>query len=122
MIPVPKFQDQVWERLTRTGILRSDPWFIIEDLNDITGNHEKQGEKLRHASTFVPFNLMIQNCGLVEFSCLENTLSWRGIRSSQVVRCRLDRALANEEWHAIFTHSFVFGHGRFEPLPNSSDD
>lgn len=23
------------------------------------------------------------------------------------IRCRLDRALANEDWHAIFTHSIV---------------
>ena len=41
--PVPKLRDQVWERLTRYGISRSEPWFIIGDLNEITGNHEKKG-------------------------------------------------------------------------------
>ncbi|KAF8114392.1 hypothetical protein N665_0038s0016 [Sinapis alba] len=40
--PVQKLRDQVWERLTRYGLQRSEPWFIIGDLNEITGNHEKQ--------------------------------------------------------------------------------
>lgn len=58
-----------------------------------------------HASTFVSFNLMIRNCGLLEFPCLGNLLSSRGKRSSPIIRCRLDRMVANEEWHAVFTHS-----------------
>lgn len=41
--PVQKQRDQVWERLTRYGLARLDPWFIIGDLNEITGNHEKKG-------------------------------------------------------------------------------
>lgn len=36
--PVPKYRDQVWERLTRMGLTWSDLWFIIGDLNEITGN------------------------------------------------------------------------------------
>lgn len=84
------------------GLSRSTPCFIIGDLNVITDNHEKQGGKLRHASTFVAFNLMKHNCGLVKFPCLVNSLSWRRRRSSQIVRCRLDRVLVNEDWHSIF--------------------
>lgn len=53
------------------------------------------------------FNQIITNCGLLEFSCLGNSLSWRGRRNSKNVRCKFDRALANEDWHTIFTHSFV---------------
>ena len=41
--PVQQLRDQVWERLTRYGLARSEPWFIIGDLNKITGNHEKDG-------------------------------------------------------------------------------
>ena len=41
--PVQQLRDQVWERLTRYGLARSEPWFIIGDLNEITGNHEKDG-------------------------------------------------------------------------------
>lgn len=45
--PVQKLREQVWERLTRYGISRTEPWFLIGDLNEITGNHEKQGGILR---------------------------------------------------------------------------
>lgn len=45
--PVQKLRDQVWERLMRYGLARSDPWFIIGDLNEITGNHEKEGGFIR---------------------------------------------------------------------------
>lgn len=51
-------------------ITRLDPWFIMGDLNEITGNHEKQGGSLRQASTFVAFNQMVLNCGFLEFPCL----------------------------------------------------
>ena len=104
---VQDLRDQVWERLIRIGINRLEPWFIIGDLNEITCNHEKEGGVLRHASTFVDFNNMIDNCGLLEFPSLENTMSWSGTRNKQTVRCRLDRALGNVEWHNLFPSSFV---------------
>ena len=63
--PVQSLRDQVWKRLTRIGITRTEPWFVIRDLNEITGNHEKERGALRHASTFVQFNNMIENCGLL---------------------------------------------------------
>lgn len=54
--PVPKNRGDVWERLTRMSIVRSTPWFPIGDFNELTGNHEKKGGVLRHASSFIPFN------------------------------------------------------------------
>ncbi|CAA7054919.1 unnamed protein product [Microthlaspi erraticum] len=104
---VVKFRDIVWERITRIGTTRTEPWFLIGDFNEITGNHEKQGGALRQASTFVPFNLMISDCDLVDFPSRGNTLSWRGRRRGKIVRCRLDRALATEEWHDLFPVSYV---------------
>lgn len=99
--PVPKLREQVWERLTRYGLVRSEPWFIIGDLNEITGNHEKDGGSLRSADSFIPFNNMIRNTGLLEFPARRNKMSWQGRRGKGkgafTVRCRLDRALANEE-------------------------
>ena len=76
---------------------RLDPWFIIGDLNEIRRNHEKQGGSLRHADTIVDFNNMIENCGLMEFPSVGNTFSWSGRRYRQVVKCRLDRALGNND-------------------------
>lgn len=42
--PIIKLRKQVWEMLMRYGLQSTEPWFIIEDLNEITRNHEKMGE------------------------------------------------------------------------------
>ena len=109
--PVQQMREQVWERLTRYGLARSEPWFIISDLNEIIGNHEKEGGSIRSADSFIPFNNMIRNSGLLEFPARGNKLSWQGRRGkgkgAVMVRCRLDRALANEEWHTLFPCSFT---------------
>ena len=109
--PVQKMREQVWERLTRYGLSRSEPWFIIGDLNEITGNHEKDGGSIRSADSFIPFNNMIRNSGLLEFPARGNKMSWQGRRGkgkgAVLVKCRLDRALANEEWHTLFPCSFT---------------
>lgn len=66
-----------------------------------TGNHEKEGEALKSANSFIPFNDMIRNSGLLEFPARGNKMSWQGRRGkgkgAVMIRCRLDRALANEE-------------------------
>ena len=109
--PVQKLREQVWERLTRFGLARSEPWFIIGDLNEITGNYEKDGGSLRCTTSFIPFNNIIRNSGLLEFPARGNTLSWQGRRGkgkgAVTVRCRLDRALANEELHTLFPCSYT---------------
>lgn len=105
--PVQGLREQVWERLTRYGLARSTPWFIIGDLNEITGNHEKEGGPLRSAGSFLPFNTMIRNIGLLEFPARGNKMSWQGRRGKVMIKCRLDRALANEHWHTLFPCSYT---------------
>ena len=109
--PVQKLREHVWERLTRFGLSRLEPLFIIGDINEITGNHEKDGGPLRCTTSFIPFNNMIRNSGLLEFPARGNTLSWQGRRGKGkgafMIRCRLDRALANEEWHSLFPCSYT---------------
>jgi len=105
----------VWERLTHIGIERSDPWFMIGDFNEITGNHEKKGGKRRSESSFLPFRCMIEDCGMIEIPSHGNLFSWVGRRSCgvagrrfrQLIKYILDRALGNEEWHTIFSHTNV---------------
>ena len=54
---------------------------------------------------------MIKNSGLLEFPARENKMSWQGRRGkgkgAMTIRCRLDRALANEDWHTLFSCSYT---------------
>ncbi|KAF8055343.1 hypothetical protein N665_1297s0002 [Sinapis alba] len=106
--PVVRHRDLVWERLSRMSINRSKAWFMTGDFNEITGNHEKRGGgRRRLESSFLPFRIMLENCGMIDFPYKGNSFSWVGKRRSGKVKCKLDRAVANEEWHALFNHSVV---------------
>lgn len=54
---------------------------------------------------------MIRNSGLLEFPARGNKISWQGRRGkgkgAVTVRCQLDRALANEELHTLFSCSYT---------------
>ncbi|XP_019087500.1 PREDICTED: uncharacterized protein LOC109127348 [Camelina sativa] len=50
---------------------------------------------------------MICHCGLLEFPAVGDSLSWRGWRDKKPIRCRLDRALAKEKLHDIFSNAFT---------------
>ena len=54
---------------------------------------------------------MIRNSGLLEFLARGNKMSWQGRRvkekGAMTVRCHLDRALANEDWHTLFPCSYT---------------
>ena len=105
--PVVKYRENVWERLTRIGVDRSGPWFLIGDFNELTGNHEKQGGKKRSVNSFLPFNTMIHNCGLVDFPYKGNPFSWVGRRRNGLIKCMLDKAFGTEDWHTTFSHTNV---------------
>lgn len=73
--PIQKFGEQVWERLPRYCMSRTEPWFVIGDLNEIMGNHEKQGGVFQNLESFLAFNNMIRDCGLLEFPARGNQMS-----------------------------------------------
>ncbi|KAG7600426.1 Endonuclease/exonuclease/phosphatase superfamily [Arabidopsis suecica] len=50
---------------------------------------------------------MIHSCGLIDFPFHGNQFSWIGQRANGKIRCRLDRAMGNEEWHNLFSHTNV---------------
>lgn len=95
--PVVRHRDLVWERLSRMSTTRSKAWFMIEDFNEITGNHEKRGGMRHLESSFLPFRTMLENCGMLDFPYKGNSFSWVGKRRSGKVKCKLDRAVTNEE-------------------------
>ena len=76
--PVLERRDQVWERLTHFSTIRDGTWFMIGDFNEITGHHEKEGGRKWSDTSFLSFNQMISDYGMLEFPCTGNQLSWAG--------------------------------------------
>lgn len=90
------------------GFRDRNPGLLLVISMRLLENQEKDGGSLRSADSFVPFNNMIRNSGLLEFPSRVNKLSWQGRRGkgAVTVRCRL-RALANEDWHTLFPFSYT---------------
>ena len=105
--PVVEYREYVWERLTRMSTSRTGAWLMCGDFNEIVSNQEKRGGRKRPETSFLPFKLMLNNCGMMEFPYKGNSMSWVGYRSSGKVQCRLDRAVGNEDWHQFFSHTNV---------------
>ena len=79
---------------------------MIGDFNEITNHNEKEGGRRRSDRSFLPFKQMLSDCSMLDFPFTGNTLSWVGKRTGgATVRCRLDRAVGNEDWHEKFPHT-----------------
>ncbi|KAF8114390.1 hypothetical protein N665_0038s0014 [Sinapis alba] len=92
--PVQKLRIQLWERLSIFGLVRMEPWFVIGDLNEITRDHENQGDSFK-------------KCMIFQFPAPGNQMSWEGNIRKEMIRCRLDQALENEDQHFLFPCSYT---------------
>lgn len=51
---------------------------------------------------------MLLNWGLWDIKHQGNFLSWAGRRNNMLVQCRLDRAVANQEWLEDYPHAITY--------------
>lgn len=100
--PISSERSKVWEQLIRIREGRNDPWILLGDFNEILCNEEKRGGVIRSESSFFPFRNLMTACGLMEVSYQGNPFSWFGYRGDGLVHCKLDRVVANADWHLLF--------------------
>ncbi|KAL0653987.1 hypothetical protein Bca4012_096678 [Brassica carinata] len=104
--PNPAFRHHTWERLMRCGLTRrNEPWFTLGDFNEIVGNHEKIGGRIRPKASFQDFRDMRRTCGFQDLQTLGNKFSWIGQRGNHRVQCCLDRTMATSTWFDKFPAS-----------------
>ncbi|CAA7057124.1 unnamed protein product [Microthlaspi erraticum] len=71
----------------------------------IYGEPDHSKRKERAEGTFGDFRVFLSQCDLYDVPYSGNPLSWRGVRYSHLVHCRLDRALSNGLWADLFPYS-----------------
>ncbi|CAA7014405.1 unnamed protein product [Microthlaspi erraticum] len=96
--PEKEGRKEVWNSIQRRAENRDSPWFLTGDFNEIMDNSEKSGGPARAEGSFVDFRSFMSTCELYDLRFSGNFLSWRGQRRDHLVRCRLDRAMANSAW------------------------
>lgn len=99
-------RNHTWEKLTRLGLTRQNQtWFVLGDFNEILGNHEKDGGRIRPESSFTEFRSMMRTSDLVDLPAIGDRFSWVGQRGQHLVKCCLDRTMANSTWFGDYSAS-----------------
>lgn len=111
--PEPVLRRQLWQKIANEATTRDMAWILTGDLNDIVNEHEKVGGRTRAEGSYTDFRTFLSECDLYDLPHTGDFLSWRGVRNEEVVRCRLDRTLANSQWFDTF-HSGVCEYLKYE--------
>lgn len=100
--PIVENRAATWEKVSRIGANREQPWLLTGDFNDILDNSEKVGGPERWEGSFTNFRTFVSHNGLWDLKHSGNHLSWRGTRFTHFIRSKLDRAMANCSWAERF--------------------
>jgi len=67
--PNPSHRNNLWERLERLAVNRNgQPWFILGDFNELLGNHEKIGGRIRPEASFRHLRQMVRTCDFTDLN------------------------------------------------------
>lgn len=106
----PYHQDKVriFNSLENISKTRNLPWLVTGDFNEIGFSHEKQGGKVVSVSRLLFFQRCMAACNLQDLGFHGPNFTWTIKRENgRIIRERIDRAMANEEWIQRFPDNAV---------------
>ncbi|GMI66103.1 hypothetical protein HRI_000279600 [Hibiscus trionum] len=99
-----------WDLLRSLDTNRTSPWLVAGDFNEVMPASEKKGGRVRSERNMEAFRSAMRDCDLADLGFSGKWYTWeRGVLSSNNVRERLDRGIANPSWRACFP-DFVVEH------------
>ncbi|EOY19054.1 Uncharacterized protein TCM_043714 [Theobroma cacao] len=85
------------------------PWLCVGDFNEIFYESEKIGGTDRNESSMRAFRETCTDCVLRDLGYRGPRFTWWNNRDEEArIRCRLDRAMATQDWSAKFPRMVVF--------------
>ena len=100
--PVRCDRPRLWERLSRIGAFRKEPWCMLGDFNEVRNNEEKIGGPRRSEASFQAFNDMLEIGDMTELPSIGNSFTWGGQRGTLSIQSKLDRCFGNKKWFQLF--------------------
>ncbi|GMI64491.1 hypothetical protein HRI_000118400 [Hibiscus trionum] len=115
----PEVQNRAhtWNLLRQLDDMGDTPWLVIGDFNELLLAQEKTGGRIRSERQMDDFRNALQDCGLNDIGYRGPWFTWEwGKLSSNLIRERLDRGVANSGWWELFPY-FSLDH-----LPHAFSD
>ena len=78
------------------------PWVCAGDFNEIVWSHEKLGLGARPEGVMKEFRDALDECGLMDLGYVGEKFTWRGKRAGGMVLERLDKAVVDNGWFALY--------------------
>jgi hypothetical protein len=87
----------------------SDTVAFAGDFNEVLFAHEKEGGRQRSQRSMDVFREALEECGVEDLGYEGDMFTWRNnqFTGGSFIRERLDRAVANTEWRALFPEAQV---------------
>jgi hypothetical protein len=94
---------EAWDLLRFLKTKVDGPWLCAGDFNEILVASEKVGGRQRPSYLMENFRSTLEFCGLHELQCNGPVFTWdNGQVGGMFTKEKLDRAVANHEWHDLF--------------------
>ncbi|XP_074314431.1 uncharacterized protein LOC141649645 [Silene latifolia] len=106
--PDPTNRRVLWSELEEFARANNRPWLLAGDFNETRSLSERHGGDYNMARRCAFFNNWIENCELIELAFSGSAHTWaRGNSTKTRQSARLDRALCNGDWGALFEDTMV---------------
>ena len=93
-----------WKLIEELGSSIGNKWVCFGDLNDIISSNEKMGGNTRNPNQLMLGRNTLDNCRLIDLGFEGHPFTWTNKRElEENIQCRLDRAVATEEFISRFS-------------------
>lgn len=105
---VPENRHRMWREMQKNLPPRMTPWMMMGDLNEITGQGDKQGGRPFRTSQCRDLSNFVDAAGLIDLGYNGCPFTWTNARDgAALIKERLDRALVNSPWLQVFPYTKV---------------
>ncbi|KAL7167322.1 hypothetical protein ACSBR2_037900 [Camellia fascicularis] len=104
----PSSEEDLWDNLKDTASTMDKPWLVAADFNDFVSQDERKSFTPNHNNRSQKFSKQINNCNLMDLGSVGPGLTWTNNRQGLANTMeRLDRAMSNDKWRALFPEGTV---------------
>ncbi|KAL7236108.1 hypothetical protein ACSBR1_019391 [Camellia fascicularis] len=107
--PNPTVRDSLWEDLEDTTASMNKAWLVVGDFNDYANLSERRSfSPSPNLTRTQRFTERVNNCNLLDLGSVGPRFTWTNNKQGMASTIeRLDRAMSNEQWRALFPEGIV---------------